>query len=323
MKVRAPHVVLSLLVIVSFACAPPAEQEAPAAEEVVSTEADVEAFHELVRRWDAGLNAKDADAILALYAEDPVMMAPFGPAQVGKEAIRAWLEDLFSQGDLKVTNWPSDVRVAEDWSFSHGTYSLTLTPEGEGEPHEETGKWVALSERQADGSWSMVRNVWNTDSPPPGSPPPPGAEGGEAEEVPAPETAPCVESLEGGDRAFVGAFVAGDVATLVALHSDSGMRLPPGMPAVVGKPALTSFFQSYVDLFEPRDLTVTQQGHGVAGDWGASWGAYEVAFTGRDSGETVPGNGKYIAVGSRHADGCWRTEWVLWNSDNPPPGESS
>jgi ketosteroid isomerase-like protein len=54
-------------------------------------------------------------------------------------------------------------RVSGDVAVIWGTYT-TNPAEGE-EGITAAGKWVALVEREADGSWKVVRNIWNTDSP--------------------------------------------------------------------------------------------------------------------------------------------------------------
>jgi uncharacterized protein (TIGR02246 family) len=315
MRVTTLCWILAGALLLAVACAQPAPEEEAAA----PGPSDEELLQEMVTAWDAGLNGHDTDAILALYADDDATaMAPNQPALAGKEAIRGWLDTLFAQGTVQVANQAAEIQVSGDWAFSRGTYTLSVTPE-EGEPAAEAGEWISISKRQADGSWKAVRNIWNTDSPPPGVDPPPGAAAAEAEEVPPPETPVCVDSLAAADQAFVDNVVAGDVAAVVALHTETARRVPPDLPAVVGRPALTGYVQTFVDLFEPRDLTVTQAGNQAAGDWGLTWGVYEFAYTLKEGGETFSGNGKYVTVDRLGDDGCWRYEWVLWNSDNPRP----
>jgi hypothetical protein len=43
------------------------------------------------------------------------------------------------------------------------------------------------------------------------------------------------------------------------------------------------------------------------------------AYTPADGGAVIEDEGKYVAVSQKGADGCWRNEWVLWNSDTPWP----
>ena len=46
----------------------------------------------------------------------------------------------------------------------------------------DRGKYLAVMQRQADGKWLMIRDTWNSDSPPPA---PPAAEPGARADAPA------------------------------------------------------------------------------------------------------------------------------------------
>ena len=47
------------------------------------------------------------------------------------------------------------------------SYSATVTREGMAEPMTDTGKYLVLLRKQADGSWLMTTVIWNSDAPPP------------------------------------------------------------------------------------------------------------------------------------------------------------
>ena len=322
MKPYASAFAVISLVIFGWACAPTAQEETPVAEEssaVPSTEDDMAGLNDLVISWDEGINNQDEEAIIALYSDDPVMMAPFQPAASGDDAIRAWLKDAYAQG-LTVQNFMSDARVVGDFAIMHGTFTLELTPEGSTEPVEDKGKWMGILERGADGIWRAKRNIWNSDVPLEGMP---ATELPEGIEVAEPEEPVCVEDFVAGDDAFVSAFTDGDLATLVALHAADAVRMPPGLPPVQGRAGMASFFQYYFDEFGHRELTVSQAGTRVEGDLGVSWGTFEFAYTPTEGGDPLTGQGKYMATGKRQPNGCWVSHWVSWNSDLSPETEGS
>jgi ketosteroid isomerase-like protein len=163
----------SLLVVLSLplylAACTSADQEAESAAEETEmadtsdTSAEYEAaFAAAVTEWDRALNAGEVDAALALYVpENPMAMAPDQPIAEGREAVRALLQQVVDQtADLHnqvVESW-----VDGDVGVSRGTY--TLTPETAGAT-PVTGKWVAISQRQPDGSWKIAANIWNRDAP--------------------------------------------------------------------------------------------------------------------------------------------------------------
>jgi len=63
---------------------------------------------------------------------------------------------------------PEEVQPAgAEWAFERGTYTITLTPKTGGDPIRDVGKYITLYQRQADGSWRMARDIWNSNNPPP------------------------------------------------------------------------------------------------------------------------------------------------------------
>ncbi len=170
MRTPAAMLATSGIVILSLSCAPAADQgeastEADPASQEMSFEEATALFDGIVEEWDAALNAEDVDALKALYADVPVSMPPNVPARVGLDVIRGWEADFFAQGEVEADNVFEGVRVSGDLAVGWGSYTLTITPE-EGEAVSDAGKWVAIWERQADGSWRATRNIWNSDLPP-------------------------------------------------------------------------------------------------------------------------------------------------------------
>lgn len=53
-------------------------------------------------------------------------------------------------------------------AYVEGTYEYTLLPPGGGDPIADKGKFLSAWQKQADGSWKMSRDMWNSDGPPPG-----------------------------------------------------------------------------------------------------------------------------------------------------------
>ncbi len=163
--IAAPAV--SCILTLAIACAPAPEQEQPAVEEAVSTEADVAAIHALMDRWAEGLNNEDTDAMLALFTPGTVFMPPDEPAITGTEAVRSRFDAQFAEeGTVEYSIQTDEVKVAGDWAAGRGTYTFSSASE-EGEPVTNSGKWIILYERGADGSWRSASLVYNFDAPQP------------------------------------------------------------------------------------------------------------------------------------------------------------
>ncbi len=56
---------------------------------------DIAAIKKLAADWSAGWDNSDTEALLSLYADDPVLMPQGQPAVRGKDAIRSLYEPLF------------------------------------------------------------------------------------------------------------------------------------------------------------------------------------------------------------------------------------
>ena len=108
-------------------------------------------------------NARDAEAVVAYYADDAVSLGPNQPPLVGKAAILADIRanmaedttsgvttrfevvDLFADGDLAV-------EVGR---------TLRTGPDG---TERETGKYISVFERR-DGKWICIRDIYNSSLP--------------------------------------------------------------------------------------------------------------------------------------------------------------
>ena len=152
------------------ACAPAEDQEEPAAEQVATTEADMEAIGGLQTTYLAALDASDAEQYAALFTDDGVLMTPNEPPVNGSEAIDAQLQAVFDQVDFE----NHDISTAEmvvlgDWAFARGTLTGTMAEKPDGEPIESTRSWVMIFRRQPEGSWRIARYILNSDDPLPGN----------------------------------------------------------------------------------------------------------------------------------------------------------
>jgi ketosteroid isomerase-like protein len=166
---KALSFLVALSLAVTFTACTSADQETGSADEQTSmaeaTDTSAEyaaAMDASVAEWDRALNAGDVEAALALYVpDDPVAMPPDQPVAEGPEAVQALLQQIVD-ASAEVHNQTVESWVDGEVGVSRGTY--TLTPDVPNAP-AVTGKWVAISRRQPDGSWKTAANIWNRDAP--------------------------------------------------------------------------------------------------------------------------------------------------------------
>ncbi len=109
---------------------------------------------EIHDRFEAAVNAKDVDALMALYDVGGVAIELDGSECTGEESFRAMLTGLVGAlSDLKGTT--TKVIVAGDIALTAGTWTAKV-PGPDGELMTASGTNVEVSRRQADGTWLLV-----------------------------------------------------------------------------------------------------------------------------------------------------------------------
>lgn len=128
------------------------------------TAEEVAAIGDLREQWAEGARAGDAASVVALYTEDAIEMPPDAPAIEGRSAIHARLEESF-EGLADITLTAAETTGRDGLAYDRGTYSVTVDVEGQ--MVTETGEFITILTKQADGSWRLHRLIWNRDAPPP------------------------------------------------------------------------------------------------------------------------------------------------------------
>lgn len=181
-KHAKPLVAAAIALALIVGCQQEPATETGAIEETpaVDTAAVRQAIEDGGTAWETAALAGDAAALTALYTEDAILLPPNAPRAVGSAAIQTAFTELLAVAPFTAIDIVTDgveVSAAGDMAWAHGTYTSTNTVAGV--PYEDTGKWANVSENR-DGQWLMVVDIWNSDTPIPGT------EGDATEETAAP-----------------------------------------------------------------------------------------------------------------------------------------
>ncbi len=160
-RIASACIALSLF---SFACSSPAPQEIATPEPMAvkfdkaAIKAEIQAIE---KAFAAADNARNVNAILALYSDDAVTMGSGEPMAVGKAAIKKRLEEDFAESAAgnTVTYEVLDVFGDENMVTETGK---SIRKDASGEVIS-TGKYMAIWEKK-DGKYLCIRDIGNSDS---------------------------------------------------------------------------------------------------------------------------------------------------------------
>lgn len=151
---------LVFLLCITFGCQ---KAEEVAEEAVVDVSTDIEANKNLNDAWDEAYNAGDMDRLLSLYTDDAVRIPPNEPALIGMEEIRSNFQQIFDQFTEENNSAVVDVKIGGDLAFVRGTWTDIQTPKAGGEALNLNGSFVAINQKQPDGSWKTICEIWSNE----------------------------------------------------------------------------------------------------------------------------------------------------------------
>ncbi len=123
-----------------------------------------------------------------------------------------------------------------------------------------------------------------------------------------------ISAITAVSKARAAAFSKGDAAGIAIHFTDDAMLMAPDKPAMQGREAVQSYYQSIFDEYVPG-LNSYYDEVEVSGDLAYGRGFAEVVLTPRQGGQTLRSTAKYINILKRQADGSWKTTHDIWNSN--------
>ena len=143
---RSFTVLLAVVALgVSNACRPndAGDVRQPAAASI--TPADEARIRSADSAFAAAANAGDADAIVAVYAEDATLLAPNLPPQKGRDAIKAFWGGFLEAYTLRFELGSDTIERRGDLACNRGHFRFTAVPKAKGVPGiADEGKFVEI-----------------------------------------------------------------------------------------------------------------------------------------------------------------------------------
>jgi uncharacterized protein (TIGR02246 family) len=94
------------------------------------------------------------------YTDDAVLLPPGGEMLTGRKAIA---EHFAHYPKLeKLQSKRIEITGNADLAYAIGSFSFEMTGPNATKPLFERGKYIEIWRRQADGSWKITRDIWNS-----------------------------------------------------------------------------------------------------------------------------------------------------------------
>ena len=149
-------VLVFIVLLLPIACA-------PAPPDMAALRKTVDAYNNASKEAMLGAGP---EKVMPYYEADALEMAPNSPVIKGKDSILAYQQAMMKAGikfnavEFQTLELTADGKSA----YEIGSYNMTFTMPPMGEV-KDTGKYIALWRQQADGSWKVHAETWNTDTP--------------------------------------------------------------------------------------------------------------------------------------------------------------
>jgi len=130
--------------------------------------ADAAAIANADQQWSEAASRRDVTGTVGFYGQDAVMLPPNANTIMGPDSIRQLWATMLGPSTISMSWKASKIEVAQsgELGYAYGTYQDSAKDPKGGPPVNDTGKFVEVWKKQADGSWKCVVDAFNSYLPP-------------------------------------------------------------------------------------------------------------------------------------------------------------
>ncbi len=123
--------------------------------------ADLAAVRQAASAYSAAWLTNDADTVMATFVDEPVLSPSGLPFLEGQAAARNF---WFAPDSPATTVTKFDMQQIEvsgsgSLAYARGTFSLAF--EFDGASYENSGKYLTILRKGADGTWRITHHIWD------------------------------------------------------------------------------------------------------------------------------------------------------------------
>lgn len=123
---------------------------------------ELQAVLAVAKREPAAMSGGDIEGHLSLLADSAIYMPPGGTSKEGRE-LRDWLAQFLRSSSVEWINYEhGHTQISEDLALYDYAYEWRVTSKSQGESVVGRGKGIQIFTRVSDGSWKLIRNIWNS-----------------------------------------------------------------------------------------------------------------------------------------------------------------
>jgi uncharacterized protein (TIGR02246 family) len=120
---------------------------------------DKEQIRQVITTWMNATAAGDLDTVLGLMAEDVVYLRHGQPPMHGREAFATATRGALGKAKIEGTPNIQEVHISGSYAYCWNHLSLTITPQGGGQPQKREGDILSVFRQEPDGRWVLFRDA--------------------------------------------------------------------------------------------------------------------------------------------------------------------
>ena len=251
------------------------------------SDTDKAAIRSASQKYVEAANAQNTDALLQQVSDNAVFM-PLNHAPIeGRKAIGEWLSAPQPQGPVTLSLTPAEIEGRGDVAFVRGAYVLS--------PSGAAGNYIEVWQKESDGAWRIIRDVWNTNA--------------DVANDSAAEAA--IRKLPIED--WCAAEKARDLDAKMRLFTADAVLMPPAQPPVIGQQAVRTWHEGAWKQTK-YECTGTVDEVQRVGESAFVRGTFSGVLTPTRGGAPKRDNGKFLNVVRRQPDGSFKIARAIWNN---------
>jgi ketosteroid isomerase-like protein len=127
------------------------------------SQADVDTVYRLHKQAVGRVAQEGMSAWPDYFAPHVVLQPPNGPVVRGLEAPTEWSTAVADDVAVEAMSASGEEYMeVGDCIIETGEFTWRLRPKAGGEANDSRGKYLAVWQRQDDGSWKIIRDCWNS-----------------------------------------------------------------------------------------------------------------------------------------------------------------